>query len=604
MTAALPPERPPARAPIRTKRLFGLDWALAEHELTIHLACYKMGRTIEQGGLGKAAHFWEIVNLIWGPDNEVRHFIRNPWSERMLDAALEHKYLSVAGAASSGKSLFYAIYAIVNWLCDPAGTTVLITSTSLKESRGRIWADVEEWWNAAQRKFNDALPGKLVSSVGLIKLVDPTGAYDDSVRSGIHLIAGEKKKEKDTIGKLIGYKNRRFLFIADEMPELSAALMEATGNLDSSEKEWFQMIGIGNPNSIYDPHGQFSRPKLGWKSITPAEDEWETQRGFCIRFDAYKSPNILSGRVVYKWLPTQAMVDKKKEELGEDSLAFWRMWRGFWCPTGGTESVISEADIVGFDCENKVVKWDGKPTEVTFLDPGFTNGGDRSCAYFALFGKCMDTKKMVLLFTDYTLYFENTMDKKTARNYQVVRQWRDECVKRKISPRNAGFDDTGAASFGDIVHMEWSTDVLRVNFGGAATKTRVSAHDATLASDKWKNRVTEIWCSLREYIRGGQIRGISPDLGIELTARKMVSKKSGAGLKQEVEPKPVMRSRTGKSPDIGDAALGILDLLRTRFKFRAAQRIARILAANGDWKNWTKKKDFFGKNLQHLDRTV
>lgn len=541
--------------------------------------------------------------MLWGPDNTQKQFIWSPWADKMLEESLRHKYLAVSGCASAGKSDFYAIYAIINWLADPANTSVLITSTSLKESRGRIWGAVEEYWNAAQKHCGGALPGKLVSSVGLIKLNDPTGEFKTSDRSSIQLVAGEKRKAADTIGKLIGFKNKRVFFIADELPELSAAILEAAfGNLDANP--FFQLIGIGNPNSIYDPHGIFSRPKGGWKVVTPDADEWETEKGYHIRFDAYKSPNVLAGRVIYKWLPTQAKIDAKKIELGEDSLAFWRMWRAFWCPTGGSESIISEADIVGFDCESTKVRWDGDPIQVSFLDPGFTNGGDRSVGYFALFGKCADTLKMLLLFTDYVVFHENTMDKTTARNYQIVRQWRDLCVKRNIPPNCAAFDDTGAAAFGDIVHTEWSRQVTRTNFGGAATKTPVSAHDKTLACDKYKNRVTEIWCSVREFIRGGQIRGIGPDLGVELTARKMVHRKSGAGLKAEAESKEVMRGRTGKSPDIADAALGILDLLRTKFKFRALARIARSVTTNGGWKKFMKKNDYVSKRGKFLDRSV
>lgn len=586
---------------------YGLDWSPQESLLTIELACFKMGRTVEQGGLGQENHFREAVNLLWGPTNERKHFVWNPWSDKMLEEALKHKYLSVAGPATSGKSLFYAIYAIINWLCDPINTTVLVTSTSLKESKGRIWADIEEWWNAAQHHTQDALPGKLVSSLGLIKFEDPSGEWKVSDRSGIHLIAGEKGKEKESIGKMIGYKNRRLIFIADELPDLSPAILEAaTSNLDSTEKEVFQLVGIGNPNSIYDPHGIFSKPQDGWRSVSPAVFEWPTDLGYCIRFDALKSPNILADRVIYPWLPTQEKVDEAKGRLGEDSLAFWRMWRGFWCPTGGTESVVSEADIIGFECEKTTVRWKNGTVQivVSFLDPGFTNGGDRSIAYYATFGLDGDTEQPALLYEEFVPLFEDITNKGVSRNFQIVHQWRDLCIKRGVTPDHAAVDDTGASAFGDIVHTEWSRLVTRINFGGKATATQVSAHDKTLSCDKYANRVTEIWCSMREYMRGGQIRGICPDLGTELTSRRMVQKKSGVELKSQVEPKPIMRSRTGKSPDVADAALGILDFLRSKFQFRAMARIKLTSVTSTDWKKFTKKNDFNSKHGSFLNRAA
>jgi hypothetical protein len=566
---------------------YGHAWPEGIDELSVELLCFRADLTVERGGLGAVGHFWEIVRILWGPDNEQKHFIRNPWADIMLEEALRWKYLSVAGAASSGKSLFYAIFSIVFWLADPANTTVLITSTSLKESKGRIWADIEEWWNAAQHACGNRLPGKLVTSLGLIKLDDPTGRVKASDRSGIHLIAGEKRKEKETIGKLVGYKNKRFLFIGDEMPELSGALIEAaTGNLDSTEKEVFKFIGIGNPNSIYDPHGLFSKPKNGWKSINPGVFEWETDLGYCIRFDAYQSPNILAGEILYKWLPTLEKVESKKKQLGAESLAFWRMWRGYWCPTGGTESVVSEADIIGFDAEDRVKKWLNPPMKIAFLDPGYTNGGDRSILYFGNFGINAENKLETLEFDEYIVLHEDTMNTKVDRSYQIVWQFRDECLKRGVIASRAAVDDTGATSFGDIVHTEWSRDVMRTKFGGSATMLAVSTQDKTPACDKYHNRVSEIWCSMREYIRCGQIRGISKDFAIELTARQMVHNKSGKDLKAQVETKEKMKARAkGMSPDIADAGCGLLDLLRAKFRFRAAaKRTAKATTA----KNYKK----------------
>ncbi len=585
---------------------FGVDFPPGTHILTKHLYCYKHGLTEETGALGKDGHFWEIVDLLWGKKNEIKRFIRNPWSEKMISAAHQHKYLSVLGCASGGKSDTYAVYAIVNWLSDPANTMVLITSTSLKESRGRIWGAVEEYINAAQKHFHGALPLKLVSSIGIIKLHDPTGEYKTSDRSAIVLIAGEKKKEKEAIGKMIGLKAERVFLIADELPELSLAILEAAySNLDANP--FFQLIGIGNPNSIYDPLGVFSTPKDGWNSINPDLDEWETEKGYCIRFDAYKSPNVLADRLIYRWLPTRDKIEEKKQELGEDSLAFWRMWRGYFCPSGGAETVVAEADIVGFNCDKPVKNWkDNKYIPVAFLDAGFTSGGDRSVVYFGKFGINADTDKETLEYTDYVLLFEDTTLSKEPRNFQIARKFKEICEQRGISPECAGCDDTGAAAFGDIVHTVWSREVTRINFGGAPSKMPISAHDKTPACDKYKNRVTEIWCVIRNYMRTEQIRGIGRDLAVELTARQMIHKKSGLDLKAQVETKEKMKSRTGGvSPDIADAALGLLDLVRMKFRFRTADRINMARENHISWKMFRKTlNNQMTRMMPVLDRTV
>ena len=574
----------------KTFEKYGLSWANGTSDLTIELNCFRHGDTPEKGGLGKPGHFKEIVNMLWGENNDRIKFKWTPWGDRKLEATCVHKYLGVTGCANSEKSDFYAVWAIVNFICAPTETMCLITSTSLKESRGRIWGRIEDYWMGAQHVCGGALPGKLVSSVGMIRFKDPTGEYKTSDRCGIHLIAGEKKKAADSIGKMIGLKNQRVFFIADELPELSHAILEAAFSNLASNPE-FQLIGPGNAASIYDPHGVFCKPKHGWTSVSVEDDEWETEKGYCIHFDALKSPNVLAGRVLYPWLPSIAKIENaRKDTGGDDSSAFWRMWRGFWSPNGSTETVVSEADIMKFNCEEKTVKWKTKPVSVTALDPGFTNGGDRSVRYTAEFGEEEGTNKMVLLFKDYEVLDDDVTTKNVPRNFQTAQQFKDNALAENIPPDRAAVDDTGAAAFGDIIHVVWDRRVTRVNFGGKASERPVSAEDKrTRSCDKYANRVTEVWCSIRPFMRAGQIKGIGPDLGQELTSRRMKNTKSGAVLKEQVEKKEDMRARMGKSPDIADAALILLDFVRTKYKFRPAGTTNAPVKERANWRSFRMK---------------
>lgn len=527
--------------------------------------------------------------MLWGSNNERWKFVWHPWADKMLEASCEHKYLAVSGCRNAGKTQFYAIWAIVNFLCAPTETMVLVTSTSLRESRGRVWGAIEDAAIAAQHVCGGALPYKLVSSIGLIKFEDPTGEYKTSDRCGVVLIAGEKKKEKDAVGKIIGLKNERVFFIADELPELSHAILEAAfSNLSANPV--FQLIGIGNPASYYDPHGSFSKPAEGWASVSPNDEEWKTERGYCIRFDAEKSPNVLAGRTIYKFLPTQQHLDDAKHELGEDSGAYWRMLRSFWNPNASSEKAVSEADIIKFGCEDTTVKWKAgtQPIKVTALDPSFTRKGDRSVRYVAEFGEEETSGKMVLLFKHYEVLRENIAKKDQPHNFQIVEQWRDKSLAENIIPENSASDDTGAAAFGDIVHVLWSKSVSRINSGGKATERPVSAENKKMrACDLFANRASEIFCSIKPFMRAGQIKGIGPDLGRELTERRMrPASKSGAVLREQVETKEDYRARVGKSPDICDAALLILDFVRTKYKFRAAGVKNVVVSEKKNWKDF------------------
>jgi hypothetical protein len=457
---------------------------------------------------------------------------------------------------------FFAMWALVNWLCAPKQTMVMVTSTTLKESRRRIWGSIRDYFQAVPR-----LPGKVVDSMGHIRLDDGgTGKYSD--KCGVILVPCEKSKEKAAVGKLIGTKNERVILIADELSELVESILEVAlpgGNLTSNE--YFQLVGMSNPKSYYDPFGKLATPKNGWESITVEDTEWETLYGKALHFDALKSPNVVSGEVRYKFLPTQKKIDEALMDSDANSARFYRMMRGFWCPEGAEDKVYSESEILKFGAMSRVT-WASEGTRVAALDPAFTNGGDRSVLYFGTYGQNVDGLPALCLDRAVTLN-EDVTNKTEPRSYQIARKFRELCEAEGVAPQNAAFDATGAGiAFGDIVRVVWSDRVLKIFFGGAASTRPTSLGDPTPANERYVNRVSEIWFSGKELIRGRQLGGVTPELVKELCARKYTTRKSGV-LRMLVEPKEVMKAHYGMSPDLADAAMMLVDLCKQRFGFGA-----------------------------------
>lgn len=476
---------------------------------------------------------------------------------------------------------FFAVWAIVNFICAPYDTMVLVTSTTLKDSRKRIWGSIRDYWQAAP-----PLPGKLVDSMGLIRFDDGTGGTSD--KCGITLIAAEKKKEKEAVGKLIGFKNKRVIVIADEMPELSESILEASASNLSLNPE-FQFVGIGNPASRFDAFGILAKPKNGWQSISPLEDEWDTERGLCIRFDGEKSPNVIAGKLIYPWIVTQAKLDDAKGRFGENSLAYYRMFRGYWAPTGEDDNIYSETEIITAGADQDAI-WLEPPEKVAALDPSFTNGGDRTAVQFGLFGKSRDGIP-TLMYTHRVLLRDDVTNRKKTRTEQIVQQFKDLCEEEGVTPFNAAFDKSGAGGpFGDVVSMLWSQDVLGVQFGGKASELPVSISDSTLSCDRYVNRVTEIWFGAKELIRTGQLKGIDRELAKEMCSRKYTTQK-GVGLRMVVESKTDMKARTGESPDLADSAMILIELCRQRFGFGGMT----VKIKRHETEVQVKRKNTFGK---------
>jgi len=541
---------------------------------------------------GKLFHFKQVVDLLWNHPDSKMPIEWTPWLERMIEAAFEHKYLAVAGCASSGKSQAYALWAIVNFLMKPWATLVIVTSTSLKESRKRIWGAITDLWRAVP-----GLPGKLVDSVGMIRMDDGSDTkYGD--RCGIALVAAERKKEREAVGKLVGIKQQRVIFIADELPELGESILEAAYT-NLSNNPFFQLIGIGNPASYYDPFGQFATPKDGWGSVTVEDEEWETERGHCLHFDAHKSPNIIAGHVVYPWMITPQNLAESADKLGDNSPGYWRMYRGFWCPTGSDTSIYSESDIIKYGADQRV-EWIDKPTKVAALDPSFSANGDRSVLYFGFVGVNISGKRVICL-DHYEELREDVTNKEEPRAFQIARQFKDKCEAWGVAPQDAAYDASGGgAPFGDVVDALWSRKVLRVQFGGKASEKPVSLTDRVPGHERYANRVSELWWTGKELIRNKQLFGVCRELVREMTERQYTTEK-GLSMRIRVETKSDMKVRIGKSPDISDAAFILVELCRTRHKLTAIDKVANNpYQQDASYKKWFKKVDLNRKASKTL----
>ncbi len=521
---------------------------------------YEEGKWLP-GGLGRYEHCKRGVEMIWHKQSK-KPVTFNPYAEAMFKGFCKHKYLGVASHASGGKSFNLAVWSIWNFLCAPWHTKVFITSTTLKDSQGRIWGDVLELWGAAVDSFGGDMPGKPVPSDGIIRCTVDGRATD---KAGLSLIAGDPKKASENMGKFIGFKRDRLFLICDEMPELSEALLaSAEGNLVTGGR--FQMIGIGNPASYYDAFGKFCEPKQGWGSITETDYEWEGVKAVVLRFDAKNSPNVVArDRGDYsnpfpgllKW----EVFEESKERLKENSPSFYRMYRAFWCPTGAIESIYTEQEIITYGADKPAGygwKWLDIPVMLCGLDPAFKKGGDRAIAYFAQYG--LSTTKIPTFCLIEYVQLEQNVNNPEPRDMQIIRQLALEMQKRGVAITNLGVDVTGAASFGTLVSQHIGAGFMAVEFGGKPSDMPASSIDKRPAKDVYDRKVAELWHVGKELISTGQLKGLHPDAIKEMVARTY----GVSGGKIWVEPKTEMKKRIGFSPDVFDAAVVALDVARMR----------------------------------------
>lgn len=550
-----------------------LDW---------ELYAYRVGHPPEQGGLGRAGHFKQIVNMLWGNPKGAKHFVWHPWAEKMNARVHEHPttgqpypHLAISGPTSCGKTDFLAVYALINWLCAPIDTLVLCTSTDLKAARKRIWGSVVEYYQSAKRVF----PGKLTDSMGILRTDDGSGVFSD--KRGIALVAGEKKAELDAMGKLIGAKNKRVFLLADELAELTQALLDtAFSNL--SGNPFYQIVAASNFKSRLDPFGVLYAPKDGYDLVdTLNEEEWETERGWAVHFDGLKSPNITGGKDEWPIYGSKQLANHRKD-LGENTSLFYRFCRSAEPPMGIDNTIYSDSDFsVGQAYQTPV--WLEGFTTLAAADPAYTNGGDRFILYYGKFGMTTDGIA-ILCYDGFDVLREDVrLAKVRLRSYQMADQIKEKCAARGIKPQHFGMDTTASGSaLADVVGEEWSHDIYRVDFSGAATERAVTA-DGVTAREKYCNRVSELWYVGKEFMKYGQIRGLVPSTAREMKARMFESIKGADGHRIKVEEKPKMKLRLTFSPDEADAAFVLLDLARARLGFMPSG-LKGTTQSNSSWK--------------------
>ncbi len=564
---------------------YNLEWPDGIDDLSIELKCFRCDHKPEDGGLGMAGHFKRAALLIWGPHNKRKEFVWHPWADKMLEATCKWRYLSVSGAGNIGKSDYHAIWAIINWMCDPINTMVIVTSTTMTAAKKRIWGSIVDYHEAMLYS-----PGKLVESMGIIRTISTDGKKL-SDKAGISLVAGEASKDRETADKLDGCHNKRVIMVGDEFPKLSMALLKfALGNL--AKNPWFQFIGIGNPTSKYDPHGLISEPKGGWNSISENDYEWETKYGYAIRFDSYQSPNVLTGKVIYPFLPTVETIRSSEESNGPDSLAHWSQCRGFWPPEGSNpECIYSEADLVNGNVTATDVKWAGGTTCLAVLDPARGDGGDAYKAALALFGYT-ESGQRVLCITKTVEFFESKSNPDPIM-FQIGAQFVAFCREHGVQPENVGYDSTGAAGeIGQVITFMFKNAVLHaVNFNGPPSDLPHGV-DQKPCSELYDRKVTELWMVGKDYIRSGQIKGLTTDIIEDLLARNEVTGKGGStGTKRSVESKRAMKKRIKRSPDAGDCFAILLDLCRKKFNFQSGIAIIANKNAQREWLRMSKEAE-------------
>lgn len=566
-TAQVKPVQPGAAGDSPLLHRYNLTFPFGTAEATMELAAYRASRDGFDTGFPTFRHMLRAIRLLF-PSHKI-----SLWTKRRVrafcDPLPKYRWQTWIGPAASGKSTDAAVIALIHWWAAPDCTTVTTASTTQPMLEKRIFGEVVKYHSSVPNA-----PGFYHSSDTSITLGKKESDLVSN-RNGIFGVAVLKGTLAEAMGNIVGVHNRYNVLIVDEMQATREAVVEAASNLSASGE--FCFIGMGNPDDRNTPLGRHSEPKGGWETVHPDKpgcEEWDTKEGVCLFFDGLKSPAVADPEG-WPFLLNRRKIDEYAEAHGADSPLFWSQRRGFFPPEGMTDTLFSLSFFEStLSDRTDPQQWMFPPLLVAGLDPAFSSGGDR-CVMSVMEAGLTTLGRMVIRNrTDLRRVIKlsasllgasrsggNGVDVPVPVSQQIVAQVSAACIALGIPPERLALDTTGTQNtLADVFDTMWRPGCLRVSFGGKASTRPISDADRTEGAKFYGNRMTELWHCLWHACKAGQIMGIDYEVAREFSWRRL-HKVMPVTLESKVD----MRVRTGKSPDIADSVVVILELLRQRF---------------------------------------
>lgn len=547
---------------------------------------------LQRGGkpLGLFQHFKNYWSALWPEDSH------NRWTELMLKEVLENQFTFIMGPGSSWKSSTIAKIAVMDWSLFPECTMVLVSSTTIKELKQRIFSEISKVWESANNRYGGEdgwWPGNPIDY--LCAITNESLEQEEDKRKkvrdlrnaiiGVPCVADGKWQG---MSKMAGKKNRRVWCLSDEYQFMERAVCDVQENLISNgpnlvpgyypedhpditerklPRRGYKAVFIGNANNTRpdNPLHLVMAPYGGWGTF---EFDGTTKVYDCPRvpgtviqgrgiiLDGLDSPNNDYPYDSPRW--THLISKKRIDMYSPESEGYYSQGRGIVKLGLAGLKIITVEMCQQFHAFDTEIMWDGETTKIGMLDAAYGGvGGDRCVVGFLEFGKCIDGK--VRMYVNLMTEVPIKINPRKIPEDQIAEFCKDFMERVKVPPQNFFFDGRGklAMSFARI----WSSAVNVVDFGGRPSD-RIAGPDIfaedretkmrrpKLAHEHFSKLVSELWWSVVYVVQSDQMRGLTIPVVMDGQPREYYKVKSD---KIEIETKEEMKKRSGCSPDYFDA---------------------------------------------------
>lgn len=532
----------------------------------LHLLLSYVGNLISEGDLIGASLF------LWG---STVFDVRPKSVARIWNALDAHPKLLCLGAGVQGKTYTPTVKFFLRWLEDPANTAVKVVSTTAGHARSNAFAGFKRLHTEAAIP----LPG--------ILRYDFIGLNTDARYASIEQVA--IKPGEDGRAALRGFHpiprkvpHPKFgnlsvvIAMLDEADDIPSGAWTGVDNIASGQtaQQNVTVYAATNPIKPSSEFAQRAKPTRGWEAVDQDKTfEWEGREGWHVmRLDARQSENYKERREVFKGLMTYEAA-KGYEAKGINHPDYQTFVLGMY-PTQSTQYYICPpyllGDIVGTYHFVRV------PFDIGAEDPAFAEGGDKavftSARYGLVDGWTDENGKFREIPRRWCIQLDQQFQMEKKNTLEMGEDVIHLCRKLHIRPEWFGGDATGMGHGLFDFLLKRFGEVLAIQWGEAATETKILEEDTDFANERYEGLVTEMWFAFARWVEFGYLK-ISPsmqtrELFHELSTRlyRQASKtKSRASSKAEYKA-----LNSGRSPDFADSAIMVPHIVRIRGMDRAA----------------------------------
>jgi hypothetical protein len=601
---------------------YGVKFPAHYNDLDCEFYCIQKGGkgvypSGKEWGLGLFEHYKRAMTLLWPEDDWHR------WAELALREIVANKVTCLMGPQNSNKTYSAAKFALCDYFCFPHETCVLVSSTDVRGLELRVWGTIKGLYNRATDRYSD-LAGNIIDSLHAIATneLNPESIEERKkgrvLNKGIICIPCLQSGRYVGLGKYVGIKSKRIVFVSDECQCMGPNFLDAVSNIGGARH--FKFIPCGNPIDPTDPLGLCAEPRDGWGSLPESEKTrvWETKflQGKCVNFVGFDSPNFdfpVDQPPKFPYLIHRQRIEEVAAFWGKDSQRFWEqcggiMKTGLLCRRIITRDMCREHHAL-----EKALWLNTDHTKIYAIDAAYSGtGGDRCVGGWGEFGTSIDGVEILRVNNQTTIPI-SIISRKSPED-QIAEYVKKDTEQLGIPSENIFYDSTGRGTLGPaFAKVFGERPPVPVEFGGKPS-ARPVRHDLFISDGDERRHVrcdeyyidfvSELWFSSMYLILCNQCRELPEETMAEGCKREYG--RFGKGSKYFIESKhdKKARERMVRSPDLYDQFVTLIEGARQRgFKIL---RLGAELIEKGDSESFfeTEAREYQdtirGALLQHI----